>query len=216
MVSYLGLLLVPIVGVVFFRYGKTIHKNEYRIYFVFLALSTMLMLLIVFNVDVRKLVGLYEVYYSGHLSFALFTLVMAGGAFKKRHKLKIAIMRVRREMAILGFITVLPHAFLRLDLALSGFNSTGLIALLIIMPLVVTSLPIVRKKMQPRMWKRVHYLAYIVYALIYIHLVFDLFVTSEIFYVQIKSTGWVYLMVFTVYLMMKIRVIVIERKPKST
>lgn len=88
MIGYLGLLLVPIIGAIFFKYGKPIHKHEYRIYTIVLGISFILMLLILININVSNIPGVYEVYYSGHLSFALFTLVMLGGAFKNDPKSK--------------------------------------------------------------------------------------------------------------------------------
>ncbi len=212
MLSYLSIILILILGFIFFTYGKTIHKNEYKLYIFFLLLSGIFTLLILFNIDVRSLIGIYEVFYTGHLSFALFTLVMMGGAFPKRSAVKIKILRVRREMAILGFITIIPHAVLRLDLALNGFNTTGLIAFLIIIPLVIISLPIIRRKMKQSTWKKVHYLAYLVYVLLYLHLIFDIFITRTIFNVQVKSSGWIYLIIFIIYVLMKAYVIITEKK----
>ena len=128
---------------------------------------------------------------------------MLGGAFKHKSKAKIALMRVRRELAILGFLFLLPHAVLRGSLALTGFNFTGLIAFWIIVPLVITSWPSVRKKMSPKRWKEVHKFAYIVYVMIYVHLVFDVSLVNGSIFMTLKRTGIPYLMLFSVYLGLK-------------
>lgn len=216
LLSYLGLFLAGIVYALIYQYGKFIHKHEYKFYLGFLAFSLILILLIAININVANLFGIYEVFYVGHLSFALFTVVMAAGAFPKKSKIKITIVRVRRELAILGFITLLPHAFLRLDSALNGFNFTGLVAFVFIIPLVITSFPVVRKKMHPKTWNKVHYLAYIVYTMIYIHLIFDIFITSSFSSVQIKDSGYVYLVIFLLYAMFTGKQKLLKLKPKST
>jgi DMSO/TMAO reductase YedYZ heme-binding membrane subunit len=215
MLSYLGLILALVVYAIIYKYGKFIHKHEYKFYLGFLSFSLLLTLLILLNVNVMNLFGIYEVFYAGHLSFALFTIVMLAGALNKKSPYKIAIIKVRRELAILGFITLLPHAFLRLDSALNGFNFTGLIAFIFIIPLVITSFPVVRKKMQPKTWNKVHYLAYIVYTMIYIHLIFDIFITSSFSNIQIKDSGYVYLLFFILYVIFTIRQKLLKLKPKS-
>ena len=204
--DYLGLwLILPLTwGVVY--YGAFLHKHEYRFYFgsflFVLVLLGWLALHDMFSVFLEVPV-IYDIFFVGHLPFALFTLVMLGGAFKHKSKAKIALMRVRRELAILGFIFLLPHAVLRGSLALTGFNFTGLIAFWIIVPLVITSWPSVRKKMSPKRWKEVHKFAYIVYVMIYVHLVFDVSLVNGSIFMTLKRTGIPYLMLFLVYLGLK-------------
>ena len=203
MVAYLGLILTIIIAFPLFRYGKFVHKHEYKFYIGALVFSLTLIALILADITVQNLPGIYEIFYSGHISFAFFTLVMLGGVFKKKSKMSIYIIRIRREMAILGFLTLLPHAFLRMSSALNGFNSTGLLAFLVIVPLVITSLPKVRRLMHPKTWKKVHYAAYFVYVMIYIHLVFDIFITSSSINITFKTSAAPYLVLFIIYLLFK-------------
>lgn len=212
MIAYLGLILTVLIAIPLFVYGKFIHKHEYKFYLGTLIVSAILIVLILIDIRVQNITFIYEVFYSGHLSFALFTLVMLGGVFKKKSKMSIYLIRIRREMAILGFLTLLPHAFLRMSTSLNGFNSTGLIAFLVIIPLVITSLPKVRRLMHPKTWKKVHYAAYFVYVMIYIHLVFDLFITRSSFNITVKSSGYPYLILFMLYLLFKGKRVVLSMR----
>ncbi|MFU8786864.1 MAG: ferric reductase-like transmembrane domain-containing protein [Candidatus Izemoplasmataceae bacterium] len=203
--EYFGLLLILPIALVFIKFGPMIHKHEFSFYLITLIISLVLISLIMLGFNVRSWPFIYDLFYSGHLSFALFTLLMGPGIFKHKSKLKILFLRIRRELAILGFIALLPHAIFRMNLALSGYNFTGLIAFILMIPLVLTSLPRVRKKMHPRTWYKVHYLAYIVYFMIYFHLSFNIIVRSNFYFIDVKPTGLPYIVLFVIYVGIKIK-----------
>jgi DMSO/TMAO reductase YedYZ heme-binding membrane subunit len=152
---------------------------------------------------------------NGNITFAFFTLVMFGGAFRKRSLPYKKILQVRRELAITGFIFLLPHAFLRLELALNGYNFTGLIAAIIMIPLVITSFTFVRKKMKPLTWKRVHYGAYVVFLMIYIHLGYVLFLFSGDITISYKESSILYHILFGIYLILKVDRILYHKRIKK-
>lgn len=178
---------------------KKIHKNENMIYIV----SILIVILILLNSNfIWVNPKLYSFIDQGALSFALFFLVMFTGALKRKSKGYIMLMQIRREMALLGFIFLIPHSVSRLSLALSGYNSTGLIAMVLIIPLVITSYPLIRKKMTLLTWRKIHKAAYIVYLMIYLHLGFSI-VLSNGLSVSIASNSVLYHIGFGVYLVFK-------------
>lgn len=172
--SFSGLWLVLLLTLFVIRFGRHLHKHEYRYYTVFAILT---LAATVFSVlqQIEPTAWLttpliYQVVWQGHLTLALFILVMFAGAFKKKSKAKIVLTRVRRELAILGFMTLIPHATLLIITALSAFNPTGTLALLVMTPLFITSFPKIRKKMSPLSWRKLHRWAYPAYALIFLHI----------------------------------------------
>ena len=116
-------------------------------------------------------------------STALFVIVMYTGAFKNGSKLIKFLMPIRAELSIMASILTLAHNisfgknhFVRLftepqtmspNMIAAAIVSIILIAIMI--PLLVTSFPSVRKKMQPKKWKKLQRSAYAFYGLIYVH-----------------------------------------------
>ena len=203
--SNLGLFLTPILGVILYRYGPHVHRNEYRYFF----LATLLSFLMIVYFFLASFLGwqtrvpvIYEVFYMGHFSFALYSLVMYTGAFKYRSKVRIALTKVRREMSIIGFTLLLPHVFFQLDLALSGFNQTGFLAFLLMIPLFITSFPQIRRKMHPIAWRKLHRLSYVVYAMLFLHLTFDVF--TDPWFIRFSNYAILYVLFFAIYLVLKI------------
>ncbi len=170
----LSFILIPPFAYIVYRYGRSIHKNEERYYIVTaifaLLLSIAAIFAQIFNRDLAAESPLiYALFFQGHTAFALYVLVMFAGAFKHKSKPKTTLMMVRREMAVIGFILLVPHVVLLIITALTNYNPTGTIAFLIMIPLFITSFKHFRKKMKPLEWKKLHKWAYAVYAIIYLH-----------------------------------------------
>lgn len=203
--SNLGLLLTPFLGMILYRYGPHVHRNEYRYFFG----VTLLSFFIVSYFFIATFLGMstyipviHEVFYMGHFSFALYSIVMFTGAFKHKSAVKIALSKVRRELSIMGFILLLPHVFFQLDLALSGFNQTGFLAFLLMIPLFITSFPKVRRRMHPLAWRKLHRLSYGVYLLLFLHLTFDVYTNPLL--IRFSRYAPVYILFFAVYLVLKV------------
>lgn len=112
----------------------------------------------------------------GFLGLAFFYLVMLAGALKNKTKLRVKLMGVRKEYSIIGSIVVTPHALNYTLLWLNGTRSIewfGLVAYVIMIPLFVTSFVVIRKKMKNKDWKLLQSSAYIVYLLLFIHLILN-------------------------------------------
>jgi methionine sulfoxide reductase heme-binding subunit len=170
-------LLTPLMTVLLFllvrQWGSFLHRYEKRVY-----LLTVLFIIPLTTVSVLLQTGtlapvnpwIYAIFFQGQLGLAFYLLVMFAGALPPKSKSQIALLKVRRELAILGFLWLIPHATLLIIRALSALNPTGTIAIFIIIPLVITSFPLIRRKMKPLAWRGFHYWAYVVYGLIYVHL----------------------------------------------
>jgi DMSO/TMAO reductase YedYZ heme-binding membrane subunit/uncharacterized protein with FMN-binding domain len=119
----------------------------------------------------------------GALATALWCVVMWAGAFPNGSKPIKAIMPIRGELSIFTAILTLGHNigfgktyFVRLFTDVEKMSTNQVVAsiltiimLLIMLPLTVMSFPTVRKKFDPKLWKKIQRLAYVFYALIYTH-----------------------------------------------
>jgi methionine sulfoxide reductase heme-binding subunit len=204
----LGVLLVPFVFFFFFFLGKNIHKYPYHYE---LGAFGVVVLVIIHNLLGLGFPGVEAVITSGHLSLALFILVIFTGVLKKKTIFKKALDLVRGEVAVIAFIFLLPHAFARMDLALSGYNPTGLIANILFIPLVLTSFMFIRKRMKPIHWKRLHKLSYITYLMIYIHLAFTINLNPNNFYIIASRYAIIYHMLLLIYLVLRLINVVIPK-----
>lgn len=209
---WLGILVLVITN-----FGSHLHKHETKYYIGMAVLSiigTVMALLNQFgNIDVLGLNVIYPLFFQGHLTLAFFIIVMYGGAFKKKSKAKITIMKVRREMAILGFLTLIPHAVLLIVTALSAMNPTGVIATTLLLPLFVTSFPKLRKKMHPVEWRGFHRWAYLAYLAIFAHLAaINIIAQDDSF--RFVRLG-LYIIIFGLYTFLKFKNHILVEQPKT-
>ena len=120
----------------------------------------------------------------GAFATALFAAVMWTGALPNGSKSIRLLMPIRGELSILACILTLAHnisygrTYFRFLFAQPGRLPANqlaaaicsLVLIIIMLPLFVTSFPVVRKKMNARSWKRLQRLAYGFYALLYVHI----------------------------------------------
>lgn len=134
----------------------------------------------------------------GFLGLSFFYIVMITGALKNKSKLRIKLMGVRREYSIVGFIVITPHALNYTLLWLNGSRSIewfGLIAFTLMIPLFITSFVKIRKLMKNKTWKLLQSLAYIIYLVLFIHLMINYTKTINLI---------LYLVMFITYFGLKI------------
>lgn len=146
--------------------NKLIRKHNVKLYILALVLSVLSFIFKDHNLAIP--------FMKGFLGLSFFYIVMITGALKNKSKLRNKLMGIRREYSILGFIVVSPHALHYILLALDGTRALewyGFIAFLIMIPLFVTSFLSVRKKMKFSHWKLLQKTAYVVYLLLFIHLI---------------------------------------------
>jgi DMSO/TMAO reductase YedYZ heme-binding membrane subunit len=127
--------------------------------------------------------GFYLLMRRGYLALSLFTVVMFIGVLNEGSVVRQALQPVRAELSIIAAILILGHlipyligylqlsvnpAPLRGTVAFSLFAS--LIVLTLLAVLTITSFNFIKKRMKPRTWKRLQCLAYVFFALVYVHL----------------------------------------------
>ena len=123
---------------------------------------------------------LWPVLARGGLAGALFVLVMFAGAFPNGSAPIKKLMPIRGQLSIVASILTLGHNaaygkiyFVRLfaNPASLPFNQLlaaicSVLMLIVMLPLFVTSFSCVRKKMNPKKWKRLQRSAYVFYGLL--------------------------------------------------
>lgn len=123
--------------------------------------------------------------FAGELSaFAFFATTYPGilGRFRLRHPLITLGMSFRRMMGISSFLLALTHASIlfivpgllthSLLKAVPLFVVFGAVALFILFPLFLTSNNVSVKTLGP-WWKRLHRLVYLIYWLMFLHVIFQ-------------------------------------------
>ncbi|PKK99693.1 MAG: hypothetical protein CVV57_01165 [Tenericutes bacterium HGW-Tenericutes-2] len=210
----LGVIIAPVLFLLIYFFSKHIHRNQYKYELGAFILANFIILIQprFFNIQIPFLNLLIT---SGHLSLAIFLLVMFTGVLKKNSRAKKALSLVRGELAVIGFIFLLPHAFARLALALSGYNMSGLFAFIIFIPLTITSFMFIRKKMNPKHWKNLHKLAYIAYFLIYIHLAFNISANPINRFIRLDPYALLYHFILLLYITLRIIYVIIPRMKKN-
>jgi DMSO/TMAO reductase YedYZ heme-binding membrane subunit len=139
----------------------------------------------------------------GYVTFGIFLVVMFSGALSKG-LIRKRLFMVRAEYAVIGTILLLPHGLGYIgyyldEVPLSSATLTfyiGIVALLVAIPLFITSFQYIRKKMNYKSWKRLHLAAYLFYLVVFIHLLlmnndrFFMYLAIGVFYIILKSKDW--------------------------
>ena len=154
---------------------------------------------------------------AGFVGLAFFIIVMMATSFTRGSLFFKRFVAVRKEFSILGFIFILPHGIFYLLKNWGNLEWYGVIAVIIMIPLFITSFMSVRKKMKAKTWKNLQRLAYIIYLLIFIHLMIigesgHLFIYIGVFglytFLKVKNTifkdnnlNWLYGLIATALLL---------------
>lgn len=178
---------------------KQIHKYKLYIYGVAVILS-----IISFTQEVN-------VINLGYVGFSFFLAVMFTGVVDKSN-VKKSLVATRAEMAILGTIFITVHGIKYILFAID-FNFLfsaplyfyiGVFSLVVAIPLFLTSFIEIRKKMNGKVWKRLHKLSYIFYLAVGLHLI--LIQNDRMFF---------YIGIFGTYLIFKVWTL-LDRKNSKT
>lgn len=153
-------------------------------------------------------------------SFAtsIFIVVMYTGALKNGSKLMKILMPIRGELSIIACILSIAHNviygknhFVKLftnpksmspNMILAAIISIILICIMI--PLMITSFPSIRRKMKYKSWKNLQKSAYIFYALIYLHIIIIMIPKALNGNTRCIINVLVYSLVFLIYAIMRI------------
>jgi DMSO/TMAO reductase YedYZ heme-binding membrane subunit len=127
----------------------------------------------------------------GHIGFSLFVLVMFVGVFSQKSGIRRYFTPIRSELSILASIFMVSHFVPYLlnygaliasvfsykpNIAL-GFIA-GIILLLLLIPLAITSFNAIRKRMSPAIWKGLQRWSYVFFILAFVHAISFLLVPA--------------------------------------
>lgn len=153
------------------------------------------------------------------LATAFFVIVMMMAVLKKGGKAVKTLMPIRAELSIIACILTIGHNIAygktyfvmlftrpeRLEGNLLWAAICSVVMILIMLPLMVTSFRVVRRKMKAQTWKKLQRCAYAFYALIYVHAI----LLSTMFLASGRNEYlWnilVYSAVFLIYGILRIR-----------
>lgn len=192
------LIIVPIITIILVFGLSYFFSDQIKKYHLYIYLGAILLgvLAIIFKDNTFT-----QPFNKGFLGLALFYVVMTIGILNKDSKLFKRLFKVRPELSIIGFILLTPHAiFYLIDKFLGTYSENinivlGLLTYLIMVPLFITSFRVIENRKQFFKWKKLQRFAYIVYLLIFIHLIVVVDKTIPNFYV--------YLLLFIPYFIYK-------------
>lgn len=199
-INHLGVVITPLIFLIIYYLRKYIF--HYQIYVRIFVMILAGLSIIIKSSFLDKLIV------KGHLGLSFFIIVIFLGVLNKNHLVKKQLTSIRGELALFGFILLIPHGIERLSLVLTGYQFTGLIAMIVFIPLIFTSLISIRKKMKPKHWKQLHKLAYIAYILIYIHLGFVISINPNNPFIRIQNDAYIYHVLFLLYIALKIKLLI--------
>lgn len=151
------------------------------------------------------------------LAMALFIVVMCVGAFSRESLIGRKMRPIRTELSIIACLLVVGHMVIYLpciprlfkgalvsNVVLVGLISAVLLTVLTVI-LGVTSSTRIKKWMGTTRWKNVQKLAYLFYAVVYLHLLVVLMPSMQHGVTNAIVTAAVYTLVFAVYAVVRVR-----------
>ncbi len=185
----ISIVLSIILGVVAFYFSKTIRKR----FNILLGVAVVLSAAALF-VDSET----FSLIIDGFVGLSFFIIVMIAGGFKRTSAISKRFRSVRKEYSILGFVFLLPHFIEYILQFLNGdypWEWFGIVAMLVMIPLFITSFGMIKKKMNIKKWKNLQKWAYLAYVVTFIHLML----------IGQEEHLIVYVVVFSFYSLLKLK-----------
>lgn len=155
-------LLLVLIALVF---NKGIRINSVAIFIIATILS---MLTILYHT-----VFPFTLISTGQMGLSFLIVVMFVGALPKGSTIKKRLRNVRKEYAIIAMIMLIPHSLLNIYDFFLGYNYLeifGLMSMFFVLLLGITSFNTVKQSIKTSSWLRIHRLAYVLYLLLYLHI----------------------------------------------
>ncbi len=216
MLFLLTLIFVGFISVILSKVDMK--KLAIPIYIISLLLN-IISIYLSFYVNIEN--NIYELFIKimkqGLIGMAFLVIIMMIGAMPKS-KTVIGLFKIRGELSILAVIFMLNHFvyyMIKIIQSLPNWSNLTKQALLINMsvsvlsiwawiiciPLFITSFRCIRKQMDPKSWKNLQRYAYIMYALVYVHIVFAFLSKPNPFNYGIDLL--IYSLIFLVYFILR-------------
>jgi sulfoxide reductase heme-binding subunit YedZ len=160
------LLSTIIITIITYFFSKKIHQYNTELY------SASIVVVFFTTSHIPNIIN------TGYIPLSFFIVTMFIGILDKG-PLKKRLFTARAELAIIGSILMFPHAygyleFYYTDYSLLGQNLffyMGILAYLIMLPLMITSFQKIRRKLGFKKWKLLHRSAYLFFILAGIHVI---------------------------------------------
>jgi DMSO/TMAO reductase YedYZ heme-binding membrane subunit len=153
----------------------------------------------------------------GYIAFSILTLVMFIGVFPEGSWLSKQLMPVRGELSIIGSILIVGHFvpymanylglatdFLKLKTHIALTLVVSALLLVLLFVLAVTSVRAIKRNMKTGNWKRVQNLAYVFFALVYVHILGYLAIPALNGAATAQASVMVYSAVYLVYVVLRV------------
>lgn len=220
-----GVALV-LAAVIVFGLGGLMRRHPGVVYGVALVATAAYGWALSAGVDLSGIRWLTVVLQKGYLASILLGVVMFTGTLAKGSRLRRLLQPIRGELSVLSFILILGHLLTYLPPYLGRFGillgSRTNVALSLVVALVltvlfavlgVTSLRAVRRAMNPRLWKAIQRGAYLMVALLALHVALVLGKSAlSGGAVQASVAFWSYLTVVAIYGVLRVRRAVLDRR----
>lgn len=220
----MSFLISMVITILLIAIGRDFIKKHSKLCYIITGIISILIILatytgVIYNVPTWANTYLMPLLTKSALSTAIFVVVMYTGAFKNGSPLIKFLMPIRAELSIIASILTLSHNisfgkfyFVQLFTNAKVLSTNVLLAaiisvilIIIMIPLMITSFPNVRKKMGFKKWKKLQKTAYLFYGLIYIHVMLLTVPFAIKGYSGYALTVLVYSIVFLTYAVMRIR-----------
>lgn len=164
----------------------------------------------------------------GHLGFAFLVIVMFVGVMGDKSAVRRALQPIRGELSIISIILMTAHIvpFLISYAAMLGRWQTmrpsivaafaiAAVVLVLFIVLSVTSIKVVKRSMPADTWKRIQWLSYAFFALVFLHLLGYLIVPAEGGSATALAGLAYYVVVYAAYAVLRIRRAILDREGAS-
>lgn len=157
------LVVSGIITVISYKY-RDFFKKSYIFYII--ALIVVGISIIFYQEDWTYLVT------KGIIGYGFIVVVMFVGILPNKWTVSRNIKMNRGIYSILGFIFISPHALLRVFGVIGSINLFGIAAYVLMIPLTIISFRIIRKEIEPKDWIAIQKAAYVIYGVLFVHLIF--------------------------------------------
>jgi len=220
--SFIGTILFSVV------FKKPIKR--FAIVFYVLALAVSFLYLASFygwiTVTLHPLYNL--VMQKGIIGMAFIVIVMFIGVFNEDSRIRRYLMPIRGELSIIGSLLVIVHIVRRLTnytaiVFYGAAASTHIVAafwislviFVLLLLLAITSFNTIRKIMDARFWKRLQRLAYVFFALVYVHILLFLLPPALAGGSTARESVIVYSVIFVAYAFLRIGAQIIKSRSRK-
>jgi DMSO/TMAO reductase YedYZ heme-binding membrane subunit len=222
--------LITLVIVVAICVGLSKQIKRYPVVFYGLAVALVAAALVLFTMPSTDVLlrPFRSVMQKGQAAFAFYVVVMFIGVLGDGSWLSKRLMPVRGELSIIGSLLICAHivpylsnyaqmalrlSTLKPNIALAIVISFVLLALVLL--LTVTSFKLIKKSMSSKAWKRIQSFAYVMFGLVYVHVLGYLLVAAMQGAQVATLTVITYSVVFVAYLVLRVYRAVVNRRAGS-